>query len=102
MKIARLFSAGSWFHFDRESMKRTTEKLCFYEILPSAVRFTDSSNQHAQIPPMNRWATIIRRLRRLLQQSPPDEFSAYFARSVVIFSPHQELAAVLPGFPTSP
>src|SRR5215475_757481 len=77
MKIAQRFSAGCLLHFDRESVKRTTEKVCFYKILSSAVRFTDSLNQHAWIPPMNRWATMIRRLRRLLQQSHVASFNSF-------------------------
>ena len=35
----------------------------------SAVRFTDFAFAGIPNPPMNRWAIVIRRLRRLLRQS---------------------------------
>src|ERR1051326_5524393 len=41
--------------------------------LSSVVRFTDSLNPRPWHPPMNRWAIVIRRLRRLLQQSQAAE-----------------------------
>ena len=50
-----------------ESVKRTTEQT--YEPQDSAIRFTDCIYVSIPISPMNRWAIIIRRLRRLLSQS---------------------------------
>ena len=61
-------------------MKRAAE--CPTEIIafkPSVVRFTDLRSFYILIPALKRWAIIIRRLRRLLQQSrsSPKKFSRY-------------------------
>ncbi len=49
----------------------------------SAVRFTDYMRNVIPIPPMNRWAIVIRRLRRLLRQSPRDHVISLIASANV-------------------
>src|SRR3982750_1938838 len=82
MTIAQRLSAGESRWIPLESVKRTTEQTMNLQHLASAVRFTDYDCGYVQTPPMNRWAIFIRRLRRLLQQSPD-----YAEKDLITFGP---------------
>src|SRR5215475_6499716 len=69
MKIAQRFSAGWEPGTINKSVKRTAERY-----RSAGFRFSRPlrglyESLCPRIPPMNRWAIVIRRLRRLLQQS---------------------------------
>src|SRR5262245_61004856 len=70
MKIAPRFSAGWEPGTINKSVKRTTERYRSAGFRLSRPLRGLYESLCPRIPPMNRWATVIRRLRRLLQQSP--------------------------------
>src|SRR5215475_7159534 len=69
MKIAQRFSAGSEPGTVNKSVKRTTERYRAAGFRLSRPLRGLYESLCPWIPPMNRWAIFIRRLRRLLQQS---------------------------------
>src|SRR5215510_810075 len=71
MKIAQHFSAGWEPGSVNKSVKRTTERYRAAGFGLSRPLRGLYESLCPWIPPMNRWAIVIRRLRRLLQQSRP-------------------------------
>ncbi len=93
MKIAQRFSAGDAFHLITKSVKRTIEKVSFSEVSnqPSASRTQCVAAR--RIPPMNRWAIVIRRLRRLLPQIRAEEqLRSCFVEKLLLRAPSHRLS----------